>query len=229
MEQTSHVRNHTVTLFVRRDCLTLSLSGKIVAATLTVSLAVCLFYGVYPFLAVNSPSRGDFLIVEGWTIPYEGVLRQTATEYHSGHYRGILIVQESCRSRYSESEPYCSCPDAQNILSSYGIPDNVIASVDYAPVTLDRTYHAAIEARDWLRQHHIAIRSVDVITIGPHARRSRSTFQKAFGNGAGVGIIALPDPQYDSQHWWRTSEGFKEVQAEAIAYIYARFHLLWLG
>ena len=36
-----------------------------------------------------------------------------------------------------------------------------------------------------------------------------------------IGIIAIPDPDYDARHWWRYSEGVREILGESIAYLYA--------
>jgi hypothetical protein len=90
----------------------------------------------------------------------------------------------------------------------------------------DRTYHSALAAKEWLGQEGISTGTIDVATLGPHARRSRLLFEKAFGNDMKVGIITLDDVEYDPAHWWRTSEGVREVVGEAIAYVYARilFH-----
>ena len=68
--------------------------------------------------------------------------------------------------------------------------------------------------------------SFDIVTQGPHARRSRLLYEKAFGGDVEVGVIATEDPKYDPAHWWRSSEGVREVMSEAIAYGYARlfFH-----
>jgi hypothetical protein len=51
-------------------------------------------------------------------------------------------------------------------------------------------------------------------------------FQKAFGPEVKVGIVAVADPQFDPDHWWRSIEGVREVVGETIAYLYARllFH-----
>ena len=46
-------------------------------------------------------------------------------------------------------------------------------------------------------------------------------FQKAFGPEVRVGIIAAPDPEYDPTHWWRYSEGVREILGESIAWCYA--------
>jgi hypothetical protein len=56
-----------------------------------------------------------------------------------------------------------------------------------------------------------------------HARRSRLLFQKAFGPGIEVGVIAIRDREYNPRVWWRYSEGVKEVLSEGAAYLYARF------
>ena len=66
------------------------------------------------------------------------------------------------------------------------------------------------------------VRSINVVTEDVHARRTRLLFQKALGNDVAVGIISVPNPDYDARHWWRYSEGVKDVFAESVAYIYAR-------
>ena len=86
----------------------------------------------------------------------------------------------------------------------------------------DRTYSAALALHNWFREHHAGVQSINVVTEDVHARRSRLLFQKAFGPGVKVGIISIPNPDYDSIHWWRYSEGVKEIISEGAAYIYAR-------
>lgn len=68
--------------------------------------------------------------------------------------------------------------------------------------------------------------SINVVTEGVHARRTRLLFQEAFGNRVQVGIIAVPNPDYASGRWWLYSEGVRDVIGEGIAYVYARllFH-----
>jgi hypothetical protein len=60
------------------------------------------------------------------------------------------------------------------------------------------------------------------MTEDAHARRTRLLFQKALGNDVRVGIISIPNPDYDAKHWWRYSEGVREVIGEGIAYAYAK-------
>jgi len=67
------------------------------------------------------------------------------------------------------------------------------------------------------------MRSINVLTEDAHARRTWLLFQEALGPGVAVGIISVPDPDYDANHWWRSSDGVREVLDEGIAYGYARF------
>ena len=65
--------------------------------------------------------------------------------------------------------------------------------------------------------------SINVLTEGAHARRTRLLYQKAFDQNVTVGIIAVSNPDYNPKQWWRYSDGVREVIGESIAYIYAKF------
>ena len=67
------------------------------------------------------------------------------------------------------------------------------------------------------------VESINVLTEDVHARRTRLLFRKAFGHEITIGIIAVPDPDYDSRRWWRYSAGVRDVFSETAAYLYARF------
>ena len=58
-------------------------------------------------------------------------------------------------------------------------------------------------------------------------RRTHLLFQKAFGNNVAVGVIAVPNPDYDARRWWRYSDGVRDLIGESIAYIYAKSILLF--
>jgi uncharacterized SAM-binding protein YcdF (DUF218 family) len=112
---------------------------------------------------------------------------------------------------------------AADLLKRYGLSDESLQMVPSRIMDRDRTYGAAVALRNWFREHDMHIRSLNVLTENVHARRSRLLFSKALGPGISVGIIAVPNPDYDARRWWRYSEGVKDVGSEAIAYIYARF------
>jgi uncharacterized SAM-binding protein YcdF (DUF218 family) len=87
----------------------------------------------------------------------------------------------------------------------------------------DRTYSAALALKEWFRTNNMTVVSVNVLTEDVHARRTRLLFQEAFGKTTEIGIIAVQNPDYDPDRWWRYSEGVREILGESIAYLYANF------
>ena len=213
-------------LLVRKECWTLSWSGRLLALACASLVVAAIAYGAYPFLAVSDPVRGDFIVLEGWAARHPGVLKALSSEFERGNYRHILIVLQS----FGEDEfndQSSSNEDISDALAKYGVPRPEVSYVMYPAVQRDRTYNAAIATKSWFALNKISSRSLDVVTLGPHARRSWLTFQHVFGNNIKVGVIAENDRLYDPEHWWQTSEGLREVQGEAVAYIYAHLYFLW--
>ena len=171
-----------------------------------------------PFLSVTQPVHSEFLVVEGWIDSY--IMNQVACRFKDGHYRKLFLV------RGFETDDY-KIERSRERLIRHGVEPDSIVIVVSPTVQKDRTYHQALAVRDWLTENGIALNSLDVVTVGPHARRSRLMFEKAFGKSVNVGIFALNDIGYDAQHWWRSSEGVREVLGEIIAYVYARFYFVW--
>ncbi len=88
-------------------------------------------------------------------------------------------------------------------------------------VSQDRTYSTAIVLRRWLREHGFPAEKVNVMSLGAHSRRTRLLYEKAFGPSTRVGIIAIDNRDFDSARWWRSSQGFRVVTGEVIAWFYA--------
>jgi len=210
-------------LFVRKETWTLSLPAKLLVLGLGLVLAIGFPLEVYPYLAPTDPVHSGTMIIEGWIS--NGFLSQAAADFEAGRYDRILILRASDEDE-RDVENSAGCNDPVEKLASYGVSKPRIGTLLYPSTERDRTYHAAIAARDWLNRHSTE-KSFDVVTAGPHARRSRMMFRKVFGKDFNVGIIALNDPAYDPQHWWRTSEGVRDVLGEVIAYIYAEVRYTW--
>ena len=90
-------------------------------------------------------------------------------------------------------------------------------------VSRDRTYGSAVALRDWFLANDVHVGRINVVTEAPHARRTQLLFQRAFGNQIQVGVIGIQNPDYDPRHWWRYSEGVRDVVGEAVALVYAEF------
>ncbi len=112
---------------------------------------------------------------------------------------------------------------AAESLEKFVVPDDLVQMVPSRVFARERTYSSAVALRDWFREHNTPVHSINVLTEGPHARRTRLLYQKAFGKNMAVGVIAVSNPDYNPKDWWRYSDGVREVIGESIAYIYARF------
>ena len=73
------------------------------------------------------------------------------------------------------------------------------------------------------RQHNLQVRSLNIVTEGAHARRTRLLFERALGRDVNVGVISVPSLDFDAKRWWYYSEGLEDVVQEGISYLYAKF------
>jgi len=112
---------------------------------------------------------------------------------------------------------------ARSELIGMGIPESIITAVPA---------YGEPRSRSWGNAHAFSIQAAkdgitafDVATVGVHARRSRSLFQRACGPSANVGVIALNDPYCTRENWWKSVRGWftllKEVagapEADAVS------------
>jgi hypothetical protein len=109
------------------------------------------------------------------------------------------------------------------LLVKDGMPADVVQMVPSHVFGRDRTYSSALKLREYFQTNGITVKAINVLTEGPHARRTRMLFQEAFGPDVTVGIIAVQDPDYNPKRWWHYSEGVREVIGESIAWVYAAF------
>jgi uncharacterized SAM-binding protein YcdF (DUF218 family) len=175
----------------------------------------------YPFLALAAEVPADSLVLEGWLPDY--TLQAVIDEMNRGKYQrvyltGGVILQAG---PHPELKTY---PDLlRATLLDRGVSPDLLVAVPCPAVSKDRTYASALALHDWLMRQHIACPALNLVTQGPHARRSRLLFGKAFGGGTRIGVIPVTVDDYDPQAWWRTSAGVRDVIGESIAYVYARF------
>jgi uncharacterized SAM-binding protein YcdF (DUF218 family) len=177
---------------------------------------------VYPFLAVTQRVTTRSLVVEGWV--HEYAIQVAVKEFTAGAYQRVFTTGGPVQGMSSYVNDYStSAGIGAGRLRAAGLSANVVQMVPSKVTDRDRTYHAALALKNWLDEHDVKVTAINVLTEGAHARRTRLLFQKAFGDGVAVGVIAIHSPDYDPKHWWRFSEGVRDVVGEGIAYLYARF------
>jgi hypothetical protein len=208
-------------LFVRRERWTLSWAGRFLVLLLFLGVAWIVLSGLYPFLAVASPVKSQILVVEGW-LPRYG-LAQTVALVNTEGYRRVLTSGTKAEDDWNARPGETYAELAAERLVMLGLAGNLVQAVPCAEERKDRTYNSALAVKNWCATNHVRLDSLNLVTLGPHARRSWLLYQEAFGDDVKVGVIPVKNKNYDPSRWWRSSEGFREVIGEAIAYFYAKF------
>jgi uncharacterized SAM-binding protein YcdF (DUF218 family) len=208
-------------VFDRKERWSLSWRGRLIVASAVLLVGALVFKGVYPFLAITHRANANILVVEGWIHEYG--IRAAVKEFQSNHYEHVFATGGPVvGSGGYINDFYTSASVGADLLKKCGLPDQRVQMVPSRVMDRDRTYGSAVALRNWFRDHNMAVSSIDVVTEDLHARRTRLLFQKALGDKVAVGVIAIPNPDYDAKRWWRYSAGLKEVVSEAAAYAYAR-------
>jgi uncharacterized SAM-binding protein YcdF (DUF218 family) len=211
-------------LFQQRLLWLPSLRGWLVLFIGSAVAGWVLVTGIYPFLAQNRPLPGSPLVVEGWGD--DEVLQQGIREIQAGHYHGLFVTGGTISKGAPFSEFHSQAELGAAIidrLSGGAVRAQAIPTPD---VRKDRTFASAVALKEWMAAHGGIPAKITVLSVGPHSRRTRLLFAKAFGDRAEVGILAFPSDGYDPKRWWIYSEGFRNVTSEAIAYAYARI-IFW--
>jgi uncharacterized SAM-binding protein YcdF (DUF218 family) len=206
----------------RKERWSLSWRGRLIVTSVGLVTAYLVFLNVHPFLAVTHRVNANILVVEGWMQRY--AIRKGAEEFKAGSYERIFTTggPENGGGGYINDYQTSASAGAEGLKKS-GIPDDLVQMVPSRVIGRDRTYSSAVALRDWLHEHNMPVHSINVLTEDAHARRTRLLYQKAFGKSVVVGIISVSNPDYNPRHWWRYSDGVREVIGESIAYVYARF------
>jgi hypothetical protein len=175
---------------------------------------------IHPFLAVSDPIPGGALAIEGWV--QDRTMQEAITEFNRGHYTMLYVTGGPLERGAPLSEYRTTAELGAATLLRMGMPKDSVQVVPTPPVRKDRTYASALALKGWLGAHQIVLSDLTVVAPGPHARRTRLLFQKAFGDATHVGVLATKDLDFDPQAWWMSSNGFRMEIDEAIAYVYAR-------
>ena len=208
-------------LLVRKSLWTPSWYGCAILIVTTCSIAFILFHSLYGYLALVRPVEADLLVVEGWIPDYS--LQLAVNEFQSGSYRQIIATGGPVQANqyFTQYETGAELTAAR--LCSLGVPDRSVIAVPAADVKRDRTWTAAKAFAEWVDSRNIEIRGINVLSTGPHTRRTYLLFRRALGPGYSVGSIAVDDPSYSSEYWFRESAGVRTMINEIIAYAYVTF------
>jgi hypothetical protein len=172
---------------------------------------------IWDFLSPNEAVKAEMLVVEGW-LPDES-LKVAAELLMNDSYEMVVVTGGPLDqgSFLSEYETYAGLGCA--ILKKISGRENIKA-VPARFSRKDRTYAAAIALREFLENSGVGIKRINVVSLDVHGRRSWYLFKKALGNNYSVGIISIRKKDCIGSNWWNSSQKFKKVIEETIAYIY---------
>jgi hypothetical protein len=208
-------------LIQRKETWVLTWRGALALLALFAAAVLFAARQIHPFLATTEPVGGDILVVEGW-MPDEAL--QEALDWFEQHPYRLLVTTGGPLDKGSHLSAYATTAElgAATLRRLGADPDRIVA-VPAPPVRADRTFESALALGRWLSGSDLAVDSLDIVSLGPHARRTRLLFQQALGDGLRVGVIAAANAGYDAEHWWAWSGGVRTVVGETVAYLYARF------
>ena len=216
------VRKKCLGIFTHRERWGLSARGWLFLLLVLAMAAAAMVFNIQPFLAPTQRVDSRILVVEGWVHPF--AIRAAVREFQELH----------CEKAYTTGGPVVgagpyfndfntSASVGAELLVKVGLSNELVQMVPSHVSGRDRTYSSALALREYFKTNGVTVKSFNVLTEDVHARRTWLLFQRAFGEETSVGIISTPSPEYDAKHWWRYSEGVREILGESIAWVYAKF------
>ena len=174
---------------------------------------------LHGFLAQNAPVEGaKIAIIVGWIA--DPCMEIIVGDVKAGKYDLVYTTGPNI-GRGGWLSEYDSFPIvAEKTMEKMGLADAVVIPAPSSSSVKFRTFESAVNLKNMLvEQGKIGegkpVLKMNLISEGPHARRSLLAFQKAFGELAEIGNVALPPLGYDPKYWWRSSGGVRSSKTVA--------------
>ena len=221
MQKNKSKKRNKIQLIQRKEVWVITWQGWIIIVISLITSTILIIGNIYPFLAVNAPVKADVLVVEGWLPDY--AVDSAIAEFKKGGYSKLITTGLPIGKGYylAKYKNYAELTAASCIVR--GLDKDKLIAVPAPYVIKYRTTASAIALKDWLATSDLKVKSINIYTLGAHARRSWMLFKTVLSPEVEVGVIAAKAEDYDRQLWWNSSTGFRTVMNELIAYIYASF------
>lgn len=204
----------------KRDSWRLTIYGWLIVICSLLLLGLLFVRNLHDFLEFQHPVLSDVIVVSG-TLPDKAL--ETIVDQISRKPETIVLTVGGPISRGSHLSPYQDYATlAAATLGKISPPGTRIVAIPSSITERDRVYTSAVALRDWLKQHRPDVASVNIYSLGVRSRRTKILFDAALGGQIEVGTIVVDDPSYDASRWWATSQGFRTVTNELIAYVYTK-------
>lgn len=169
--------------------------------------------------ATHQVPGAETAVIEGWVADY--VMEYAAEAFEEGKYKEVYVTGVPVPRGKHMNGIQTTDEVVVSSLLALGVPSDQIYSMPVEHnIFGDRTLQMAKKLREGLlNMGHTG--DFDVLTDGIHGYRSRWVFQNVFPDRK-VGVVCLPDNEYDADRWWAYSAGVKKVLMEMISVVYQR-------
>jgi hypothetical protein len=176
---------------------------------------------IHSFLCISAPNgEAEVLVVEGWL--NDEALKGAKAEFARGNYRFLMTTGDPLSRGFYLSKYQNFAELSAATLKAIGVDEQEVVAIPCRKVTTHRTYACAQAVRESLSNSTIRVRAINLYSFDTHARRSWLIYQQMLAPRIQVGIVAFPSSDYQPHAWWASSEGFRSVISEALAYLYVR-------
>jgi len=103
-----------------------------------------------------------------------------------------------------------------------GIDSSLITAVPAKEAIFNRTLTSALAFSDWLRKNNIEIRGINIVSMGPHARRTWMTYNEVLDKKYKIGIISVPGNQIPHSRF----RMYIKILRETLGLLYYRIILI---
>jgi hypothetical protein len=206
-------------LFRKKPCTVPTWRGWLLLGAVCLAALAAAGMALYPFLAPRDEGGGAIFAVEGWMA--DSALRQFVAIPGVRNASAIFVLGGAL-DKGSELLGYRTFARVGAMtLVKLGLDPRRVYIVDSQEGLRARTLANMLALRGCLQQHALAGGELTLVSLGPHARRSRLLLARTLANGWRVRVHAIDDASYDPSQWWQSSEGFRTVIGEMLAYLHA--------
>jgi hypothetical protein len=192
------------------------LGSFLILALLVIPVAWWFNFGE-SFLSLTDRLQPEGLVVEGW-IGLAGV-RAAEAEFEQHRYRYIVATGDLHSDSWEEDHLSLAVLTARELIR-LGVPEDKIIVAPAEETERQRTYQSSVAVRRALLAKGIRPKTLNVFTLGPHARRSRLIYAKVEGPATKVGVVSWAPAEYQGVPWWVSSWRAKAFMTETAGYLY---------
>lgn len=205
-------------LIKKSTCYRLTWFGRLVTF-LILSISIISIGKLLPYyLSINKPVNGQLLVLDGQMPDYAVV--EAIKVFENGDYDMIITTGSNLPEGFYVSGMKTMAELSRQTFIALGFDSTKVKALPTKFVRRNRTFNSANTLNEWLIDSNTNINSVDILTIGCHARRSLFLFSKALNEQVEVGTVTIPNKGYDLDSWWKTSIGARVTISETIAFFY---------